>query len=406
MNKGIWGDMKRIAAFIVAGALALLFCAGCAAGSQPKLEGASITGATLNEQAAGERMMFGITVAQAGDPIGVDFRGSVSKGSLRAQLVDAGGKVVYQETAGRGPFAFNTTLRPEPGQYLLGVAWDGPVQAQYALVWRPYPIEVPHVTPLALLPGLGMLAVALGFVLYAAKRRLGWRYLGLGALAWVVTVALKFAWAIPTEPPLARAISAALPQWLATPLLWVYAGVLTGGFEVGVTYLALGRTRLGYAPWKSALAFGIGFGAVEAALLAVSPLVGVLIALTSPHSLPPAILESLVQLNNVLRGLAPVWERFFVVWAHILANVLIFHALAMRRPRWFWLAFAYKTALDTVAAAGQGLATGSLAGMWAIEAFVGVFGVLGWLGTRWLQGRYPAPVEASPKRRAGLEAPR
>lgn len=390
--------MRRLVALLLAGALGLLLCTGCATGSQPaEFEGASITGATLNEQAAGERMMFGVTVAQAGDPIGVDFRGSVSEGSLRAQLVDAGGKAVWQGTAGRGPFAFNTTARPEPGEYVLGVAWDGPVQAQYALVWKPHPIEVPRVTLLALLPGLGMLAVALGFVLYAAARRLGWRYLGLGALAWVVTVALKFAWAIPINPPLEHALSAVLPQWMSAPLFYLYAGVLTGAFEVGVTYLVLGRTRLGYAPWKSALAFGIGFGAVEAALLAVSPLAGVLIALTSPHMLPPAMLEALVQLNNVLRGLAPVWERFFVVWAHVLANVLIFHALAVGRPRWFWLAFAYKTALDTVAAAGQGVAAGSLAGMWAIEAFVGVFGVLGWLGTRWLGRRYPTHAEAAPK---------
>jgi len=385
--------MKKLAAFLLAGALSLLLCAGCAASSQHKFEGASITGATLNEQAAGERMMFGITVARSGDPIGVDFRGSVSKGSLRAQLVDAGGKAVWQESAGRGPFAFNTTLRPDPGEYVLGVAWDGPVQAQYALVWKPYPIEVPAVTLLALLPGLGMLAVALGFVLYAATRRLGWRYLGLGALAWVVTVALKFAWAIPINPPLEHALSAVLPHWMSAPLFYLYAGALTGVFEVGVTYLVLRRTRLGYAPWKSALAFGIGFGAVEAALLALSPLLAVLTALASPNAVPPDMLSTLAQLNNVLRGLAPVWERFFVVWAHILANMLIYHALAVGRPRWFWLAFAYKTALDTVAAAGQGVAASSLAGMWTVEAFVGMFGALGWLGTRWLQGHYPEPVQ-------------
>jgi len=279
---------------------------------------------------------------------------------------------------------------------VLGVAGGGRVQAQYALIWKPYPIEVPAVTLLALLPGLGMLAVALGFVLYAATRRLGWRYLGLGALAWVVTVALKFAWAIPINPPLEHALSAVLPHWMSARLFHLYAGTLTGIFEVGVTYLVLRRTRLGYAPWKSALAFGMGFGAVEAALLALSPLLAVLTALASPNAVPPDMLSTLAQLNDVLRGLAPVWERFFVVWAHILANVLVFHTLAVGRPRWFWLAFAYKTALDTVAAAGQGVVTSSLAGMWTVEAFVGTFGALGWLGTRWLQGRRPTPVEATP----------
>ena len=71
--------MDKLAAFLWTGALSLLLGAGCPAGGQPaEFEGASITGATLNEQAAGERMVFGVTVAKAGDPVGVDLRGSVS----------------------------------------------------------------------------------------------------------------------------------------------------------------------------------------------------------------------------------------------------------------------------------------------------------------------------------------
>ncbi|HOQ97881.1 MAG TPA: YhfC family glutamic-type intramembrane protease [Anaerolineae bacterium] len=387
--------MKKPIALVVLALLALLM-AGCALGGQPApFEGASVTGATLDEQAAGERMMFGVTVAQAGDPIGIDYRGSVSAGSLRAQLLDAADQTVWQEAASTGAFQFNTTLHPEPGQYLLGVAWDGPVQAQYNLTWKPHAIEAPTITPLALVPGVGMLAVALGFVAYALARRLGGRYLLGGALAWLLTVALKFAWAIPLNPPLARALEAALPPWLATPAFCVYVGALTGVFEVGITYLILWRRHEERAPWQSALAFGIGFGAVEAALLALSPLVSVLIALLSPNLLPPEAVAGLGPLNNVLYGLAPVWERFFVVWVHILANVLIFYALAMRRPRWFWLAFAYKTAIDTIAAAGQTLGLGGLGEIWTLEAAVAVFGIAGWLGTRWLSKRYPVP-EANP----------
>lgn len=49
------------------------------------------------------------------------------------------------------------------------------------------------VPPLALLSGLGMIVVALGFAAYAVRRQLGWDTLTLGALAWSVTVFLKFA---------------------------------------------------------------------------------------------------------------------------------------------------------------------------------------------------------------------
>ena len=91
------------------------------------------------------------------------------------------------------------------------------MRAGYSLVWRPGGSAAPAITPVALLSGVGMLAVAVGFVAYAATRPLGWRYLLLGALAWIVTVALKFAWAIPVNPPLYNLAMAALPEPLAPP---------------------------------------------------------------------------------------------------------------------------------------------------------------------------------------------
>lgn len=379
---------KRIGALLALIALAALLLAGCAGSEPAENEGASMSG-SVREQGAGERMLLNVTVAQAGDPVGIDCRGLVGQGSLRAQLVDAGDQVVWQEAAGVGVFQFNTTLQPAPGKYRLGLAWDGPVQAQYALVYRPHAIAGPGIDLLALLPGAGMVAVAIGFVAYALRRRLGARYVAFGALAWVLTVALKFAWAVPINPPLERALSAALPPWLSAPLFYVYVGSLTGIFEVGVTYLLL-RRRWSGAPWKHALAFGIGFGAVEAAFVALNWLVTVLVAPAGLTLLPP---DAMAALNSVLQGLAPVWERFFIVWVHIFSNVLIFYALAVRRPRWFWLAFTYKTAVDTVAVGMQATATASLAGLWTTEMLIALFGIVGWLGTRWLRSRYPIAVE-------------
>ncbi len=382
-------------ATVVALALALVLLLGCAESSEPRaFEGASMNG-TLIKEAAGDYMPFAVTVAQSGDAVGIDFRGVLSEGALRAQLLDASGNAVWHEEASApGPFAFNVTLHPPAGQYQLGLAWDGPVNVRYGLIWKPYPVAVPRVTPLALVGGVGMLAVALGFVLYALVRRLSWQYLVWGALAWTVTVVCKFAWAIPTNAPIEQALRAALPTVVATPVFFIYIGALTGIFEVGVTYLALRYTALGRAPWRAALAFGIGFGAVEAALLGMSSLGTVLAAMVSPSMLPAGYVESVARANNLLLGLAPVWERFFVVWIHVLSSVLLFHAVAARQSRWFWLAFAYKTAVDTVAAAGQGLIASSLAGMWMIEGIAALFGLVGWLGTRWLQARYGAPAPA------------
>jgi uncharacterized membrane protein YhfC len=151
----------------------------------------------------------------------------------------------------------------------------------------------------------------------------------------------------------------------------------------------LGRVR-----WGRALAFGIGFGAFEALLLGLSNVGSVLVALTAPESLPPTTLEQIAQLNSVLFGLAPVWERFFTVLIHIFANVLLFYGAVKREARWFWLSFAYKTGIDAVAAVAQlqGLVTPG--DIWIIEAIVALWGIAGWFGTRWVAARYPAlPAE-------------
>jgi uncharacterized membrane protein YhfC len=378
--------------FILLGALVLILV-GCGSFGETALlmEGASVTGATLDEADAGTYVPFTVRVEQAGDPIGVDFRGILTTGSVRVQLLDSEGQATWQEeVASLGSFAVNTVVRPpEAGEYQLGLAWDGPVQASYSLQWKPGEIEVATVSPRALLGGSGMIAVAIGFVIYAALRKLGWGYLGLGALAWVVTVVLKFAWAIPINPFVYEGLYDALPEVIAAPLFYLYVGALTGVFEVAIVWLVMRYTRLGRVSWNRALAFGIGFGAVEALLLGLISLGTVLTALVVPSIFPLEALEQVSRLNNVLYSLSPIVERFFIVLVHILANVLIFYAVAQRKPRWFWLALIYKTGIDAVAAFAQLWGLETLAKIWAIEAVVALWGLVGWLGIRWVQQRYP-----------------
>ncbi len=389
--------MEKWIRFIFLGALVLVLAGCSSAGETPRLmEGASITGATLNEADAGTSMPFTVQVEQARDPIGVDFRGILATGSVRVQLLNSDGQAVWEEpVVSLGLFTVNTVVRPpESGEYQLGLAWDGAVQASYSLQWKPGEIEIATVSPLALLGGLGMIAVAVGCVIYAALRRLGWGYLGLGALAWVVTVALKSAWAIPINPSVYNGLYDALPEVIAAPFFYLYVGALTGIFEVAIVWLVMRYTRLGRVSWNRALAFGIGFGAVEALLLGVSSLATVLAALVAPGMFPLEALEQVSLLNNVLYGLAPIAERFFTVLVHILSNVLIFYAIAQRKPRWFWLALIYKTGIDVVAAVAQFWGLETLAKIWAVEAIVALWGIVGWLGIRWVQQRYPDRAEA------------
>ena len=266
-------------------------------------------------------------------------------------------------------------------------------------------METVTFSPVALLGGTGMVLVALGFVLYAAVRRLGWGYLGLGALAWIITVVVKFLWALPVNPRLYPALTQALPGPVGAGLFDLYVGLLTGFTEVALVWLVMRYTRLGRVPWQRALAFGIGFGAIEALLLGLGSLATALAVLLAPQAIPAQALAQLAVMNNILYGIAPIVERFFTVWVHIFCNVLIFFSIAKMQVRWFWLSFWFKSMLDAVAGFAQisGVIS-SVEGIWAIETIVVLFGIVGWLGVRWLAQRYPAPsLEPGPKRRVGAE---
>ena len=381
---------QQLAALLIIGATLFLALTGCGAteSAPAPFEGASISG-TLDEGAAGDRMPFQIPVARAGDPIGVDLHGAVQSGTLRVQLLDANGQAIWQEeTTGPGILAINTAVEPPAaGDYRLGLAWDGPVAASYSLVWAPGEVEIPRVTPIALIGGLGMILVAAGFVVYAALRKLGWRTLGLGALAWVLAIILKFVWALAFNQTIYTALQSVLPPSVADPVFSLYVGALTGLFEVLLLWLVMRYTRLGQMTWAHALAFGIGFGAVEALLLGVQSLLNSMFAIAAPAMLPLGP-DLVAQMNNPLYQLAPVIERFFAVLLHIFACLLVIYAARTRQARWFWLSFAYKTGIDTVAAFAQVRGLVTYPTIWAIEAIVAVWGILGWLGIRWLHKRW------------------
>lgn len=254
----------------------------------------------------------------------------------------------------------------------------------------------PVIGPIAFVGGAGMVLVALGYALYAGLRRLGWRYFWLGALAWVGAVALKMVAAILLNAPLYRALVTPGQPGIGDVVMYLYIGSLTGIFEVGLVWLLVRLTRLKGASWKQALAFGIGFGAVEAFLLGLSSLGNMVAAAVNPGIIPPEALEQLARANDIRLSLAPIVERFFTVLVHIFANVLIFYAVAARKPAAFWVAFLYKTLIDSAAAYGQLTGLDTLGKIWAIEALVVLWGVLGWLGTRRVAARYPAGAAETP----------
>ena len=200
----------------------------------------------------------------------------------------------------------------------------------------------PLVSPLYLLQGAGMVLVAICAVwLWQRGKDSLWPAIWWGALAWTVSVAMKFAFAFSV-----RGVIHADPH---NPLTWLCSGLVTGVFECTVPLMMISISRLDRADWNRAIAFGIGFGGTEAVLLGLVSFVPVLLVLVFPDQMPTETREALVrrwQGNGLLSIPLPIVERAATLLIHVLSSVLLILAVRMRQQRWFWESFAYKTAVD------------------------------------------------------------
>ena len=197
-----------------------------------------------------------------------------------------------------------------------------------------------------------------------------------GALAWLLGGALLKAL---LGAPLAK-----LNGHVPGPLYWLALGLLTGVFECGVVLLlALCVPGLRRMSWNSAVAFGIGFGALEAAVVSMDAF------FPEPDLSPTHTIRLSQALTDIL---APTFERVNAMPIHVFACALVLYAVRARRSSAFWAAFAYKTVID-------GLPVEKLApfGPWAMELLYVPFGIAGLIGLlllarRWAPGvRTPLP---------------
>jgi uncharacterized membrane protein YhfC len=377
--------------------LLFLLLTGCAAqtSSVPvNYRWASVGGSQLQGTYAGEQFYFSIPVDDGliaeGAPVKIKVSGKVDSGSLRFELRRSDRQAVWNSgQIGPGDFSISTAYSLPAGQtgtYTLGLVYADNTSATYNLGWHALQLN-----PLILLPGIGMILVSLAFVTFAARRRwLNWRYLGVGALFWVLTVALKFAFAIPVNPIVLRTLGVSYDNIFSPGNLiaYLYIGALTGIFEAGFAWLILRKIRWGQANWNQALVFGIGFGVIEALLLGLASLGSSLAGLLAPDTLPVPTLGGLANQANLAMGLAPVVERLSVIFAHIFSCVLIFQAIASREAKWGWLAILYKTLLDAPGGFAAFWGTGSAEKIWTLEAIIAVFGLIGLWGTIRIARRY------------------
>jgi uncharacterized membrane protein YhfC len=200
----------------------------------------------------------------------------------------------------------------------------------------------PLISPLFLLQGIATVSLAVGaVVLWQLGKRPLWSAVGWGVLSWAISAALKLTVASPTMT--------FIQHHPDNPLTWLYGGALTGVFECAIPLWLAAKTQLRRADWNQAVAFGIGFGGTEAFLMGLVGLVMALLLVVFPNHIPASARDALLK-QFAHRSLAsiplPVVERVTAMVIHCLASVLLIYAVQRRQQRWFWLSFAYKTAVD------------------------------------------------------------
>lgn len=204
----------------------------------------------------------------------------------------------------------------------------------------------PLVSPLYFLTGTAMILVAASAVWYWQKGKPSlWSMVWWGVLAWTASLALKAAAGLP--------MMNFFQHHANNPMIWLCGGLLTGVFECLIPLLLIMKTRLRRADFNGAVAFGIGFGGIEAFLMGSVALIQTMLLVAFSNHIPTGVRDALLKQfahSSIATILLSILERAFALAAHCLASVLLIYAVRTRRQLWFWLSFGYKSLGDTFAA--------------------------------------------------------
>ena len=243
--------------------------------------------------------------------------------------------------------------------------------------------------PWLILGPTGMIAVGLASVLYW-RRRTGasMRLFYQGGLWWGVTMAPKYMMDMYLTPSLSTWAFNSLGLVTALVVVGLYVGLRTGILEGAAVLLAFNREGLNDLNVEEAVAFGVGFGALEAIFLGVPSLIQIASFNLNPSLVESLTLEQLMQLLVQLNAPtwvvgAPIIERGFTLLAHVFATLLIYSGVRDGGFKPIALAVVYKSALDAMVPYMQWLLSSGGYGMvYVVEVWVVVMGLVGLWGSR------------------------
>ncbi|MBA7598965.1 hypothetical protein ES703_05990 [subsurface metagenome] len=191
-------------------------------------------------------------------------------------------------------------------------------------------------------------------------------------------------------------ITPGIATWVFTRLglvaallgLGVYVGLRTGLLESALVLLAFKREGLNDLKVEEAIAFAIGFGALEAIFLGVPSLIQIATFNLYPSTVESLPLDQLMQIMAQLNAPtwvvgAPIIERGFTMMAHVYAILLIYRGVRDEDSRSVLMAVAYKSALDALVPYMQWLlSSGGFGMIYVVEVWVVFMGLVGLWGSR------------------------
>ena len=230
------------------------------------------------------------------------------------------------------------------------------------------PDAPPFREPVFLFLGLALMLAAIAAVLLWQRGRPSLLHaFTWGAAAWAIASVLKLAWQIPVSPLIQRTLSA--------PLFYLYAGLATGAFECGVPLLVALKTRLKRSDWNEAVAFAIGFGAIETFLAGAATFLVMAAVMRFREHISADSMAAIANAfgSRILGVPLAITEQLAGVAVDVFAGVFILYGVRMRQWRWFWMALAYKAGIGAFEAGG-GVSTAESIAKLALAA-VGLAGV-------------------------------
>ena len=220
-----------------------------------------------------------------------------------------------------------------------------------------------------------MLLIALSFILFWKKKtKASLQFVGIGCVVWLASVLIKSVIGNYLNQPVLNYFKSAsgYTGYILIGSIWL--GLLTGATEVTFGYLFAKRKK--YESFEQGSGYGIGFGAIETGLMALSIAGLVIMEMVSPGNVPQGVITAIQNASWTDVGVV-VSERLSAFSIHIAAGVLIVFSLASKKIFYFWIAFAFKSTIDEVVGALN--LTGATASLnpWVIEAIKLPFALFG-----------------------------